>query len=428
MAFDNNRKEERRRLRQQQVARAKKQRKQAFFALSCAVFVLIACAVIIFGQKPAEQAVTMSAPETTAAASSTQATETVPETTEEPLEPETVITIAAAGDLNISDKVLSAVSNDGSYTDLFMDVAPLLSDADWTIVNLEGTVGNAPYGGMERKAPASVLTALRRAGVDMIQLANSTSVADGLIGLSNTRSAVLSAGMEPVGTFPDNATYKKTGGYTLMDIRGVKIAFVAFTKGMDGMGLPTGSETCVNLLYKDYATTYKSIDYDRLNTVMKNVRAANADLTVVLLHWGSEYNDQISGSQETLEEYFLENGADAIIGTHSHYVQEMKLEDGKFVAYSLGDFVSDGDHAGTDYSVVLKLTIRKDNRTGETTIEGYDYTPICVVEEAGILRVKRLDQTIFAYESRYIDRISEEKYNSLVYNRTRVEERIHPED
>ena len=77
--------------------------------------------------------------------------------------------------------------------------------------------------------------------------------------------------------------------------------------------------------------------------------------------------------------------------------------------------------------MVLELEITKDNRTGQTKITGYDYTPICVVEEAGKLRIRRLSQILYAYENSYIDRVTEEKYQNFVYDKTRVEERIHPE-
>ena len=302
----------------------------------------------------------------------------------------------------MSDALLAAAGSDGNYTDLFMDVVPLLSDADWTIVNFEGTVGNAPYGGTARRAPEEILTALRRGGVDMLQLANSYCVADGLRGFSSTIKSVKNEGLEPVGVVEDSSEYKKTGGFTLVDIKGVRVAFVAFTKGMDGMGLPAGSEDCVNILYKDYTTKYQNVDYEKIAQVMKNARAAEPDIIVVLPHWGSEYNDQISSTQKSMESFFLENGADVILGTHAHYLQEMKFENGKFVAFSLGDFAGDVQRDGTNYSVIVKVTIRKNNRTGVTTVEGYEYTPICTVEEADALRIRRLEQVIYAYEHRYV--------------------------
>ncbi|MDD6677934.1 MAG: CapA family protein [Firmicutes bacterium] len=413
--------------RKKQIERARRQRRNAVMALLCAAVVIALCAGLIYSLKhPGEDSPSA---ENLTVSSQPETAETETQETEPVIEPETVITIAALGDLNVTDKVIEAGGAGMDFSDLFLDVLPVISRADWTLLNLEGTVGSAPYGGESQTAPASLLTALRRAGVDMVQLANSYSIAQGLTGMNNTLQSVRTAGLEPVGLFESSQEFQKTGGYTLMDIRGVKVAFVAFTKGMDGMGLPAGSEDCVNLLYTDYASTYSKIDYDGISAVMKNVRAGNPDVVIALVHWGSEYNDQISQSQKDLESYLRENGANAIIGTHSHYVQEMKFdpETGAFTAYCLGDFVGDGSHAGTEYSVVLELEITKDNRTGQTKITGYDYTPICVVEEAGKLRIRRLSQILYAYENSYIDRVTEEKYQNFVYDKTRVEERIHPE-
>ena len=123
-----------------------------------------------------------------------------------------------------------------------------------------------------------------------------------------------------------------------------------------------------------------------------------------------------------------EKGVDAIIGTHSHYVQKMEFdaEAGTFVAYSLGDFVGDADRPGSEYSLILDLEITRDNATGVTKISNYSYTPIfTAVEENAPLRVLRINEAIAAYESGYIDRVSEANYNAMKYALERIEARIH---
>ena len=63
--------------------------------------------------------------------------------------------------------------------------------------------------------------------------------------------------MEPLGVYESNAAFKEGKGYTIRNVQGVKIALVAFTKGMDGLALPAGNEKCVNVLYKDYEGSAK---------------------------------------------------------------------------------------------------------------------------------------------------------------------------
>ena len=59
-----------------------------------------------------------------------------------------------------------------------------------------------------------------------------------------------------MGAWANNQEAKESGGYTIREVNGIRVAVVAFSKGMDSMALPAGSENCVNLLYEDYDTEY----------------------------------------------------------------------------------------------------------------------------------------------------------------------------
>ena len=210
-------------------------------------------------------------------------------------------------------------------------------------------------------------------------------------------------------------------------MEGIKLAFVAFTKGMDGMTLPTGSENCVNVLYEDYDSIYQKVDREKITSILSDVQKEQPDLVIALLHWGSEFNDTISSSQETIASLMFQNGVDAIIGTHSHYVQKMELdpETGKFLAYSLGDFFSNANRAGSEYSIILDLEITKDNVTGETKITDYSYTPIFTVRETGKpLKVVQIHQAMDAYENNHINKVSKDTYDAMAYALKRIEARV----
>jgi len=337
----------------------------------------------------------------------------------------TVIELVAAGDLNINDAVVNSGGPEYDYTNAFLDVSHLLAEGDITVMNFEGNLCGAPYGTMTHSAPQSLVEALSRCGVDMLQLANSYSINQGISGLQATIQSVKDAGMEPLGVYADERAYKLGKGYTIKTVQGVKIAFVAFTKGMDGMTLPQGSEHCVNVLYSDYDSTYQKLDKDAINQVLDAVEEEAPDLTVAMLHWGSEYNDTISKTQESLVTLLQERGVDAILGTHPHYVQKMTYdpETGFFVAYSLGDFFSDAERSGTEYSVILKLEISKSAEG--TKITGYSYTPIFSVAERGSnLRSVRIRESMAAYESNYLRRVTERTYQAMTYGLKRIEERI----
>ena len=347
-------------------------------------------------------------------------------TTAQDTENKTVIHFAATGDLNVTQRVVASGGAEYDYTKTFMDVAPVLASADLATVNLEGDLCGAPYGS-NGTAPQTMAQALRSAGVDMIQLANSYAINRGISGLMTTIDSVKQAGMEPVGVFADDEQFESKRGFSLFQVQGVRVAVVAFTKGMDGTALVPGYENCVNILYTDYSTTYQKIDKNKIGQVMEAVQAQKPDITIALLHWGSELNDNISDSQESICQLLQSYGTDAIIGTHPHFVQKIDFdsENGTLVAYSLGDFIGDIPEAGTEYSIILDLEITKDHETGESTITNYSYTPIfTVAAENQPLRVLRIREAMAAYEEGYMDAVSEETYKAMQNALERIEDRI----
>ena len=424
------------RLRQQQRAEARRKRERAqklmMIRLGIAVAVIVAAALVIWMvTRDGKQPGTPSQTQPNAPVISTQA----PEITEPVVKEErTTVSVTVAGDLNVNTATVNAglTPYGYDYSHVFRDVVPLLTNADVTVLNFEGNLFGIPYGQDNASAPQELMQTMADIGVDMIQMANSYSIRNGLLGLESTLNGIRAAGMEPLGAYATNAEFKESQGFTIRDINGVRLAFVAFNKGMDNLGLPAGSENCVNVLYEDYATTYQTVARDKINSILKNVRSAEPDYVIALLHWGSEYNDEYSGSQEEIREVLFAGGVDAIVGTHSHRVQAVDFdrEAGQFTAYSLGDFFSDTVEAGTNYSVVLNLQITRDNQTGETKLTDYTCTPIYNMkpEESGeaTLRLVRTKTAMESYDIGIYNRISDELYSSMAYSLERIEYRLTP--
>lgn len=424
----NMRREKREAQRRKQQAEAKRLR----ITLILAAVVLVLCtAGIVFLTSRSDSSQTTVAAETRPTQKPTQATEPA---TRAQKSTKTTIHIKAAGDLNVTNSVINAgVAVGGyNYTRAFMDVASTLSDADLTVLNLEGNICGEPYGSDTTSAPRELLEGLRNAGVDLIQMANSCTINNGLIGLTSTLQTIRAAGLEPVGAFASESEFQQSKGYTITEAQGVKVAFVAFTKGLGGRGLPAGNDNLVNILYEDYASTYDKIDRTRITSVLKAVEAEKPDITIALLHWGSEYNDDISDTQKSIVNLMKKQGVDVIIGTHPHTVQAIEYDAlaGTLVAYSLGDFFGDASRGGTNYSIILDLEITKDSSTGTTKVTNYSYTPIYTVSEAesadGYRRVVRIDKTVEAWEENYLDKVSQSAKESMVYALDRIEARINP--
>ena len=405
--------EELKRKRREKQQQREKKRRQTLVKMIVAACILVVSAVVIIVVVSSAPKAPATTPENT-----TLSQQTEPSTT--------VVHLAAVGDLNITEKVIASGGDEYDYTKTFLDVAPILAQADITALNFEGNLFGE-IDGADHAAPQGLAQSLANAGVDLVQLANSFSIYKGMDGLSSTISGIRSAGMEPLGVYESAAAARKGKGYVIRNVQGVKIAFVAFTKGMDGMALPAGNDGCVNLLYSDYSSDYQKINTEGITKVLAAAEKEKPDIVVAFLHWGSEYNDTVSASQTEICTLLQENGVDAILGTHSHYIQpiEYNADSGSLVAYSLGDFLGDAPRAGSEYSIILDLEITKDLSSGKAKITNFSYTPIFICNEKDApSRVVRIQEAMAAYDSGYIDRVSEETYNAMAYALERIENRI----
>lgn len=422
--------DKRRKRREEQLRRRRKQQRRLRLGMAAALVVLgICCCVIYYFIQNAPQGQMVQSGAVPAATE--PATEAPTEETRSRFDPITTVHIRAAGDLNITDSVVDSglAANGYDYTRAFQDVASTLSSADLTIMNLEGNVCGEPYGTATTSAPNKILNALSAAGVDILQMANSCTINNGLIGLNSTLQAIRAAGIEPVGAYSSTAEFKRSKGYTICDVGGIRIAVVAFTKGVGGRGLPEGSEGCVNLLYTDYESTYRRVDTAGITKILDNAKAEKPDFIIALVHWGSENNDTISKTQESIITLLKKNGVGLILGTHPHLVQEIAYDQtaGTLVAYSLGDFYGDGSRSGTNYSIILDIEITKDSDKRTTKVTGYSYTPIYTVTGSqsadGYQRVVRIEQAMQAHDGNFVDKITDDCYKDMTYSLTRIADR-----
>ena len=151
-----------------------------------------------------------------------------------------------------------------------------------------------------------------------------------------------------------------------------------------------------------------------------------------MVHWGSEYNDEISASQEKIRKQLQDGGVDIILGTHPHLVQKVDYDPiaKTLVAWSLGDFFGDAVMAGTNYSIILDMEVTRDNATGEVFLSGWEYIPIFTLKpEQSVIgghRVVRIREAMERYESDFVGRITEEAYSDMEYALKRIEERVNP--
>lgn len=361
------------------------------------------------------------------------------ETQEPPqVEPDTIATLAAVGDIMVyDDQLADAQQEDLTYdfSDCFSVISAYTMSADLTVGNLELNLSGAPYGGNAKTAPyfnaPEILAAnLKDIGFDILQTANTYSIMNGFNGLTNTINVLNEAGIDHVGTYASDPASSPDGGVLVREVNGIKIAFIAFTKGLNGLSLPSGKEFSVDLLYTDYTANYSSVNTTKILDRIEAAKQQNPDIIIAMLHWGGEYDIEPVDTQTQIADLMFKNGVDVILGSHSHVVGPMQMKtvqtvDGEtkdcFVAYSLGNFISSMTKEYTMESVILNLEFTKSGETGKTSISNVSYTPIYVVDhgEGSDVRFevlpirKAIESSIFAdYSQQMSDAIEHLKTNT----------------
>ncbi len=348
----------------------------------------------------------------------------------------TTASISAVGDIYLTEDMVAHSRTNGGlsdFTPLFSQIITHTAKADLTIGNLEGTFSNSSEGSY----PDALATALAQSGFDILQTANSYSVYQGLSGLIRTKDIIEEQGIHPLGTFRSQEEFEEEN-VLIKDIHGIRFAFIAFTKGFSGMGLPADSNYAVNLLYEDYATDYEDVDREGILALVDAAVAQKPDFIIASLHWGSENISGISSTQKEITDLLLNAGVDVILGSHSHRLEQVErrtvtVENQPdrecIIAYGLGDFCSTtpGEH---NTSVILNLEFTKDHETGDHSISSVSYVPVSTVDN-GVGTVPRYtvvatEDAVRLYENNYYLRIGEDAYKSILEDLMDLEETIFP--
>ncbi len=347
-----------------------------------------------------------------------------------------VITLAAVGDIMCYDEqIRDAVSGMGyDFNPAFSEVAGVLSEADLAVGNLETTFADGVdyQGKPDFNSPPELANALAAAGFDVLSTANTYSIQHGVNGLYSTRLHVQQAGMDPVGTYYTREE-RTNGGAVIREVGGVKVAFLAYTKGVNNMYLPDGYEYCVNLLYNDYYYAYTGFRRTDILADVAAAKEAGAEVIVCLLHWGSEYESEVSDSQKEIANALISAGVNVILGAHSHVLGEVELrqftdssgqERQALIAWSLGNFFSYMTRDGTMESAILQMAIRLDEK-GNVTFDSVDYVPVCTsYDHDSDFRVTNIPLQIDKYLSVAEGAVDAAAYERLQETAKRIARRI----
>ncbi len=299
--------------------------------------------------------------------------------------------IRVIGDVMFHKEQLDmAKKSDGTYDfDLqFRFIKDSLAAADYTIANLETTVGkykDTAYSGYPQfNTPESVLETLKDCGIDFFTMANNHMLDRWFDGLVQDVNLVEQYGFDHVGAY---RTQAERNAPVVYEVKGIKIGFVAYTHATNTM------ENVSDRAAKDYGVPY--IYNADIEGDIQKLRDAGAEVVIALPHWGTENVNQPDETQYKYAKRLAKAGADIILGSHSHMVQPMQVVDGTdadgnarqvFVIYSMGNFISAMTMQYTDSGIILDFTIREQS-DGSFRVEDIGYVPIYVWKQDGKLAV-----------------------------------------
>ena len=266
--------------------------------------------------------VTPSATPVTSAAAATIATTSTTAVVPTTTEPDLTWTLLAGGDV-LMDR------SEAAGVDPFAGIEPPLGSADIAVVNVEMVISERGEPADKKyafRAPPSAAERIAAAGVDVANLANNHAMDYGHDALVDTVDLLEANGVIALGA---GATSSDAYGHRVVEVRpGVRVAFV-------------GASMVVPLAFPATQTRPGIASAYQRDRVLANVRvaASEADVVIAVIHWGIERMTCPEGRQRDFAFELLHNGADAVIGHHPHVLQPIVFDNGKLVAYSLGNFV-----------------------------------------------------------------------------------------
>ncbi|WP_069170010.1 CapA family protein [Streptomyces griseus] len=253
-------------------------------------------------------------------------------------------TLLASGDVLPHSSVIdrAAADADGNGYDfrpMLKGAAPLVRGADLAICHMETVYGKkgGPYTGYPSfRSPPEVAAALRATGFDSCSTASNHSMDDGVEGIGRTLDALDRAGVAHAGSARSAAEARRPAVLTAgTGKKAAKVAHLAYTYGTNDIPLPEGQPWAVNL-----------IDKDRILADAREARRAGADVVVLSLHWGTEWQEAPDDMQRELGRELTASATDGrpdidlIVGTHAHVPQAYEKVNGTWIVYGMGDQIA----------------------------------------------------------------------------------------
>ncbi|MEV4511699.1 CapA family protein [Dactylosporangium sp. NPDC049525] len=269
----------------------------------------------------------------------------------------TTLSVVAAGDLFVQPALTAQAAADArtagkpghDFTQILAPLTPIVREADLAVCHIEQPLAKpeGPFTGWPIfSAPPQLADAAADSGFDTCSTASNHTLDYGEEGVHRTLDNLDRVALRHSGSA---RTAEEAATPNVFDVRGVKIAQLAYTFSFNGIQRPAGKPWIANL-----------IDVQKIRAEAHAARQAGAEIVILSMHWGTEYQNQPDQGQTGLAAQLLADpDIDLIIGMHVHVVQPFEKIGDKWVAYGLGNLLvrfADGSQENTQDSVVPRFT------------------------------------------------------------------------
>lgn len=352
-------------------------------------------------------------PEATDAPESTDSPEPTPDTTAS-------FTFTASGDDLVHSVLYEQAARrakgtgkkyDFSYC--FKNVKKFFKKQDLNWINQETLVNNGytPSGYPTFSTPTQVVRDLRKCGFTIFNTSSNHSydkLSGGLSSAMKFWKAMKKKDESKACYQVGIAKRSKPLPQLIREVNGVRVGFLSYTYGTNGISIAGDS-------------TYRVVYLSEESLIKKQVKALRKKVDVVMVscHWGVENSHTISASQKALAKKLVSWGADLIIGTHPHVLQDcawVKAGGRKgFCAYSLGNFISGQVQTNQILGGTLTCEIKVDRKTGKVKIKQPKIKPSVTLYGAGRsnIRVKWLKNYTSADAAEQSSHVSKASFTAL---------------
>jgi poly-gamma-glutamate synthesis protein (capsule biosynthesis protein) len=266
-----------------------------------------------------------------------------------PLEKQTKpATLIFVGDIMLDRGVEWSINKygKGDFKFPFLKVAEELNKADILVGNLESVIsdkGQKVGSIYSFRAEPEAIEGLTLAGFDIVSVANNHIFDYSRAAMEDSFKRLKTAGIDYIG---GGFNEKEAHSPVIKNIDGIKIAFLAYSNLGSKYWISDKTQSGISNLTKE------NIEEDIMNAKRQS------DLVIVSFHFGDEYQTKSNSNQQFWAHLAIDSGVDLVIGHHPHVVQEIERYKGKYIAYSLGNFVFDqGFSKETMQGLLLKVIV-----------------------------------------------------------------------